>query len=143
LGKVPQEKKMNAIVKSLIAVAITASFSMNAMADNDEKGSREQKRDKFEQMRPAERQDMRQEMRRGREDVAPQERREMREKMNDRFEKMPPRERREMREEMRHRSYNHHSRRESMSASNHGRAVIVLDEHRQPVIERVEFKVGF
>lgn len=134
---------MNTIVKSLIAVAITASFSMNAMADDDERGSREQKRDKFEQMRPAERQDMRQEMRRGREDVAPQERREMREKMNDRFERMSPRERREMREEMRHRSYHNHSRHERVSVSNHGRAVIVLDGHRQPVIERVEFKIGF
>ncbi len=134
---------MNAIVKSLIAVAITASFSMNAMADDDERGSREQKRDKFEQMRPAERQDMRQEMRKGRDEVAPQERREMREKMNDRFERMSPRERREMREEMRHRSYNSHSRHERVSVSNHGRAVIVLDGHRQPVIERVEFKIGF
>ncbi|MBA4381589.1 MAG: hypothetical protein C0406_03390 [Sideroxydans sp.] len=134
---------MNAIVKSLIAVAIAASFSMNAMADDDEKGSREQKRDKFEQMRPAERQDMRQEMRRGREDVAPQERREMREKMNDRFERMSPRERREMREEMRHRSYHNHSRHERVSVSNHGRAVIVLGGHRQPVIERVEFMIGF
>jgi hypothetical protein len=134
---------MNAIVKSLIAVAITASFSMNAMADDDERGSREQRRDKFEQMRPAERQDMRQEMRRGREEVAPQERREMREKMHDRFEKMPPHERREMRQDMRHRSYNNHSRHERVSVSNHGRAVIVLDGHRQPVIERVEFKVGF
>ena len=134
---------MNAIVKSLIAVAITASFSMNAMADNDERGSREQNRDKFEQMRPAERQDMRQEMRKGRDEVAPQERREMREKMNDRFERMSPRERREMREEMRHRSYNNQSRHERVSVSNHGRAVIVLDGHRQPVIERVEFKIGF
>jgi TolA-binding protein len=134
---------MNAIVKSLIAVAITASFSMNAMADDDERGSREQKRDKFEQMRPAERQDMRQEMRKGRDEVAPQERREMREKMNDRFERMSPRERREMREEMRHRSYHNHSRHERVSVSNHGRAVIVLDGHRQPVIERVEFKIGF
>lgn len=134
---------MNAIVKSLIAVAITASFSMNAMADNDEKGSREQKRDKFEQMRPSERQDMRQEMRREHNDAAPQQRREKREEMRERFEKMPPHERREMREEMRHRSYHNHSRHERVSVSNHGRAVIVLDGHRQPVIERVEFKIGF
>lgn len=133
---------MNAIVKSLIAVAITASFSMNAMADNDEKGSREQRRDKFEQMRPSERQDMRQEMRREHNDAAPQQRREKREEMRERFEKMPPHERREMREEMRHRSYHNHSRHERVSASNHGRAVIVLGHH-QPVIERVEFKIGF
>lgn len=134
---------MNAIVKSLIAVAITASFSMNAMADNDEKGSREQKRDKFEQMRPSERQDMRQEMRREHNDAAPQQRREKREEMRERFEKMPPHERREMREEMRHRSYHNHSRHERVSAGNNGRAVIVLGGNHQPVIERVEFKIGF
>ncbi|MFA6121120.1 MAG: hypothetical protein WCT35_09970 [Sideroxydans sp.] len=134
---------MNAIVKSLIAVAITASFSMNAMADNDQKGSREQKRDKFEQMRPSERQDMRQEMRRDRNEADSHERRERREEMHERFERMSPHERREMREEMRHRSYHNHSRHERVSVSNHGRAVIVLGGHHQPVIERVEFKIGF
>ena len=132
---------MNAIVKSLIAVAITASFSMNAMADVDERGSREQKRDKFEQMRPDERQDMRQEMRREREEVAPQERREMRENMNDRFERMSPRERREMREDMRHRS--RHDNRQNYGYGNSGNARIVLGGNEGLVIQRVEFMLGF
>ncbi|MDD4911029.1 MAG: hypothetical protein PHP57_01915 [Sideroxydans sp.] len=131
---------MNAIVKSLIAVAVAASFSMNAMADDDERGSREQRRDKFEQMRPSERQDMRQEMRRDRHDVAPQERREMREKMNDRFERMSPRERREMREEMRHRSS--HESRQDYGYSNRGNARIVLGGNEGLVIQRVEFMLG-
>lgn len=134
---------MNAIVKSLIAVSMVASFSLNAYADERRQDSREQKRDKFEQMRPAERQDMRQEMRREHNDAAPQQRREKREEMREHFEHMSPHERREMREEMRHRSYHNHSRHEHVSVSNHGRAVIVLGGHHQPVIERVEFKIGF
>lgn len=133
---------MNAIVKSLIAASLAASFSMNAYADERKQDNREQKRDKFEQMRPAERQDMRQEVRKSRNEAAPQERHEKREEMRERFEHMSPHERREMREEMRHRSYHNHSRHERVSASNHGRAVIVLGHH-QPVIERVEFKIGF
>jgi len=134
---------MNAIVKSLIAASLVASFSMNAYADERKQDNREQKRDKFEQMRPAERQDMRQEMRKGRNEVSPHERHEKREEMRERFERMSPHERREMREEMRHRSHHYHSRHERVSASNHGRTVIVLGGHHQPVIERVEFKIGF
>ncbi len=133
---------MNAIVKSLIAVSMVASFSMNAYADERKQDNREQKREKFEQMRPAERQDMRQEMRREHHDAAPQQRREMREKMHDRFEKMSPHERREMREDLRHRSHRHH-RHEHVSVRSNGHAVVVLGGHRQPVIERVEFKIGF
>jgi Ni/Co efflux regulator RcnB len=143
LGQTPLEKEMNAIVKTLIAVSVVAAFSLNAYADERKQDNREQKRDKFEQMRPAERQDMRQEMRKDRNEVAPQERREMRENMRDRFERMPSHERREMREDMRHRSYNNHSRYDHVSASNQGRAVIVLGGHHQPVIERVKFKIGF
>ncbi|MEQ1532599.1 MAG: hypothetical protein HOO97_01695 [Sideroxydans sp.] len=133
---------MNAIVKSLIAVAITASFSMNAMADDDARGSREQKRDRFEQMRPAERQDMRQEMRRERDEIAPHERREMREEMRERFERMSPRERREMREEMRHRSQ--YGRGRYYASSNVGGAHIVFGgEDGRLAIQRVEFLLGF
>jgi hypothetical protein len=133
---------MNAIVKSLIAASLVASFSMNAYADERKQENREQKRDKFEQMRPAERQDMRQEMRREHNDAAPQQRREMREKMHERFEKMSPHERREMREDLRHRSHRHH-RHERVSMRSNGHAVVVLGGHHQPVIERVEFKIGF
>ena len=133
---------MNAIVKSLIAASIVASFSMNAYADEREKGSREQRRDDFKQMQPSERGDMRHKMRRERDEDDSHDRNERREEMRERFEHMSPHERREMREEMRHRSYHNHSRHERVSASNHGRAVIVLGPH-QPVIERVEFKIGF
>lgn len=129
---------MNAIVKSLIAISIAASFSLNAYADERKPDTREQKRDKFEQMRPSERQDMRQEMRRERNDeAAPQQRREMRE----RFEHMTPHERREMREDMRHRSRHHDH--QNYAYGNQGNARIVLGGHEGLVIQRVEFMLGF
>jgi hypothetical protein len=132
---------MNAIVKSLIAISIAASFSMNAYADERKPDSREQKRDKFEQMRPAERQDMRQEMRREHNEIAPNERREMREKMHERFEKMSPHERREMRQDLRHRG--HQDNRRYYASVNGGNAHIVLGGNHGRVIERVEFRFGF
>ena len=148
---------MKAIVKSLIAVAIVASFSMNAMADDDEHDheqagegryqqsddqyadSRDDRRDEYQRMDPSEREDMRRDMRRDREDGSRDDREERRREMRDRFDSMTPEERRELREEMRHRSHLGYGPYSSLG--NRGNARIVLGDGL--ALQQLEFMLGF
>jgi ATPase subunit of ABC transporter with duplicated ATPase domains len=135
---------MNAFVKSLITAAVIASFSVNAMADDDERYAeqRDNRRDKYQQMQPFEREGMRQDMRNENDRMSPREREEMRHEMRERFEKMSPHERREMRQDMRHRGQ--HGRGRYYASSNVGGAHIVFSgDDGRLAIQRVEFMLGF
>lgn len=159
---------MNAIAKSLIAVAIAASFNLNAYADDNEydheqvredryehvqptwsaegesyyADARDDRREEFQRMDSSEHEGMRREMNRDRDEVSPREREEMRHEMRERFERMTPEQRHEMREELRHRSQ--YGNGQYYASGNVGGAHVVFGgEDGRLAIQRLEFMLGF
>lgn len=107
---------MNAIMKSIIAAGIVASFSLNASADetpakgpeaihqemrNLTQEQRAEKRKEFQKKSPEERAAMRKEMRKHLENMPPEERAKMKEEMGKKRDGMTPGQRAEKRKKMR------------------------------------------